>query len=102
MTLYIHADTAKGTSLCRDGEVGKNTGHGSLGAMWLRVFGQPGRGRHSRPSQDFPSADLPPCPQKIRGHLRCGRCMSLLVQDLTIQVSEKPEQNIEFFLMTAT
>lgn len=58
-------------------------------------------------SRAFPSADLPSRPQKLRGHLRCGRCVRLPMQGLsketmTIQVSEKPEQNIGFFLMKAT
>lgn len=95
VTLYIHADTAKGTGLYRDGWV-----------VWAhrpleRGFGQQGKGSCSGVPRAFPSADLPSCPQKLRGHLRCGRCVRLSMQGLsketmTIQVSEKPEQNIGF------
>jgi len=57
--------------------------------------------------EPFQATDLPSCPPKLRGHLRCDRCVGLPVQGLsketmTIQVSEKPEKNIGFFLMKAT
>lgn len=64
-------------------------------------LGQQGKGSCSVVPRAFPSADLPSCPQKLRGHLRCGRCVRLSMQGLsketmTIQVPEKPEQNIGF------
>lgn len=85
----------------------ERTGRGSSGAVRARGFGQQGNGRCLGAAQAFPSTDLPPCPQKLRGHLRCGRCVRWPMQGLsketmTIQVSEKPEQNIGFFLTKAT
>lgn len=64
-------------------------------------FGQQGKGSCSGVPWAFPGADLPSCPQKLRGHLRYGTCVRLSMQGLsketmTIQVSEKPEQNIGF------
>lgn len=105
MTLYIHADTAKGTGLYRMDEWHERTGCGSSGAVQVHGFGQQGKGSCSRAAQAFPSADLPSCPQKLHVHLRWGRCVRLPMQGLsketmTIQVSEK--QNIGVFLMKAT
>lgn len=80
----------------------EGTGHSCLGAVLVPGFGQQGKGSHSGAAWAFPSTDLPSCPQKLRGHLRCGECVRLPMQGLsketmTIQVSEKPEQNIRFF-----